>query len=228
MSTFTTALALMACVAVASVSATEELNGDNFDEKIAGKGAFVKFYAPWCGHCKRLAPVWDELAEGFSGSKTVLIADVDCTKEDSKALCSKFGVQGYPTLKSFTSSDPDGKAYEGGRDLAALQAFAAESLGPSCSPESLDLCDEDQVAEIEKYQAKDQAELQEMVDSATKAVEDAESKFKAELEKLQASYESLTKEKEADVAAASTPELRTVKMVLASMKKAGDAAHEEL
>jgi hypothetical protein len=139
-------------------------------------------------------------------------------------------VRGYPTIKSFTASDPDGAAYEGGRDLASLKAFAAENLGPSCSPDNLDLCDEAQVTEIKAFQAKDQSELQEMVDAATKKAEDAETTFKDGVSKLQATYEQLQKEKDAEVAAASTPELRVAKMVLASMQKAaeGDVAKDEL
>ena len=49
------------------------------------------------------------------------IADVDCTKDNSKDLCSKFGVKGYPTIKAFTAADPGGAPYEGGRDLASLK-----------------------------------------------------------------------------------------------------------
>jgi protein disulfide-isomerase-like protein len=207
-------------------SCTTELNGKTFDDAIAGKGAFVKFYAPWCGHCKRLAPVWDELAEDFASSKTVLIADVDCTKDNSKDLCSKFGVKGYPTIKAFTASDPDGAPYEGGRDLAALKEFASENLGPSCSPDNLDLCDDAQKAEIETFSAKDQSELEEMVTSATKSAEDAESTFKSEVEKLQKKYEALSKAKDDAVAAAATPELRVAKMVLTAMKKKADSKDE--
>ena len=104
--------------------------------------------------------------------------------------------------------------------------FAAENLGPSCSPDNLDLCDEAQKTEIEAFQAKDQSELEEMVTSATKAAEDAESNFKSEVEKLQKKYESLSKAKDDAVAAAATPELRVAKMVLTSMKKAADAKDE--
>lgn len=226
MMSFTTLTAVTLALVAATASATTELTGKNFDESIAGKGAFVKFYAPWCGHCKRLAPVWDELAEEFAGSESVLIADVDCTKSDNTNLCSKYGVRGYPTIKAFTASDPDGKAYEGGRDLDALKAYADENLGPSCSPDTIDLCSDEEVAEINKYKSKDQAELQKAVDDANQAAEDAETTFKTEVEKLQKKYEKLSSDKDAAVKAAATPELRFIKMVLASMKKATDAKDE--
>ena len=58
----------------------------------------IKFYAPWCGHCKKLAPDWNKLTDAFSGSKTAGVYDVDCTA-DGKPLCEANGVQGFPTLK---------------------------------------------------------------------------------------------------------------------------------
>mmetsp|Transcript_34091 Transcript_34091/g.47604 ORF Transcript_34091/g.47604 Transcript_34091/m.47604 type:complete len:175 (-) Transcript_34091:333-857(-) len=166
-----------------------------------------------------MKPAWDKLAESFKGNDNVAIVDVDCTKDDSKDLCSKYGVRGYPTIKYFTdATDPMGDKYEGGRDFDALKEFADENLGPSCSPKNLDLCDSAQVAEIEKYQAMSQEDLQKMVDKASKEAEDAEAHFKAEVEKLQKKYEKLSKEKDEAVAAASTPELRVVKQVLGHMK----------
>jgi protein disulfide-isomerase-like protein len=60
---------------------------------------FIKFYAPWCGHCKRLAPIWSMLAQDFKGSKQVGVASVDCTQHGD--LCNTQGVRGYPTLKVF-------------------------------------------------------------------------------------------------------------------------------
>ena len=119
-----------------------------------------------------------------------------------------------------------GDKYEGGRDFDALKAFADENLGPSCSPKNLDLCDDDQKAEIAKYSAMTEAELQEMVDASTKAVADAEALFKTEVEKLQKTYEKLSKDKDEAVAAASTPELRYVKQVLGHMKSSADAKDE--
>ncbi|XP_013402503.1 thioredoxin domain-containing protein 5-like, partial [Lingula anatina] len=69
-----------------------------FDDKVPQKAHFIMFFAPWCGHCQRLSPVWDELAVKFNtdpSTAEVLIAKVDCTAET--ALCSDQEVKAYPT-----------------------------------------------------------------------------------------------------------------------------------
>ena len=76
----------------------------------------------------------------------MLIADVDCTT-GGKPLCEKFGVKGYPTIKTFRAGDTDGEVYEGGRDLADLKKHA-ESLGPTCSVDNRDLCSSEQLLSV--------------------------------------------------------------------------------
>jgi len=159
-----------------------------------------------------MKPAWDQLGDEFSGSKTVLIGDVDCTVE--KDLCSKYGVRGYPTIKYFTGN-PDGDAYEGGRDFASLKKFADESLGPSCSNENIDLCDDDQKAILEKYNKMSAAERKEIVDKADQDIADLEENFKSEVKKLQASYEQLMADKDATIKAVQTKELGLLKSIKA-------------
>ncbi len=79
---------------------------------------FVKFYAPWCGHCKRLAPVWDELA--LKLDKKVNVAKVDCTKDT--VTCKRFDLRGYPTLILLRGGRM--YTYKGGRDAASLVSYA--------------------------------------------------------------------------------------------------------
>ena len=87
-SLFMTATLLSALSGVSGMDLTK----DNFEDSVQGKNAFVKFFAPWCGHCKSMKPAWDELAEIYSASSSVVIGDVDCTADESKDLCEGMSI----------------------------------------------------------------------------------------------------------------------------------------
>ena len=94
---------------------------------IGDKPWFIKFYAPWCGHCKKLAPVWDELYEMHKD--TVNIGKVDCTSDEGKPLCQHYEIRGYPTLLYFPiEEDKQGTylKYNKMRSVEALEHFIAE------------------------------------------------------------------------------------------------------
>ncbi|ESO94095.1 hypothetical protein LOTGIDRAFT_145171 [Lottia gigantea] len=98
---------------------------EKFDETIKLGNYFVKFYAPWCGHCKRLAPVWDDLARSFEFVEDVTIAKIDCTQHGS--VCSSNAIRGYPTL-IFFSNGKEVEKYSGGRDHENLKNFVDKML----------------------------------------------------------------------------------------------------
>jgi len=89
---------------------------------------FIKFYAPWCGHCKRLAPTWEEVATELKGE--VNVAKVDVT--GNRALGKQFDVKGFPTLLLFRR----GKMvkYSGARTKDAMVEWAKSAEGDAEVP----------------------------------------------------------------------------------------------
>merc|ERR1711971_1522543 len=73
---------------------TFDLTPENWEERIADKTIFIKFFAPWCGHCKAIKHDWDKLMSDFEGTITSLVGEVDCTGK-GKTLCEKYEVTGF-------------------------------------------------------------------------------------------------------------------------------------
>lgn len=165
-----------------------------------------------------MKPAWDKLMKDFKDSSSALIADVDCTAE-GKPLCDANGVQGFPTIKF---GDPSAlEKYEGARDYDSLKKFADENLKPMCSPSNMDLCDDDQKAELNKLLEMEAADLEAAIKEGEKKIEEAEETFKTELQKLQDQYQELMKTKEDTIAEVKSSGLGRMKSVLAHRNKAG-------
>ncbi|KAG0698012.1 thioredoxin-like protein [Suillus ampliporus] len=101
------------------------LTSETFDSFLAQTPAFVKFFAPWCGHCKKLAPTWIQVARRMQHKLN--IAEVNC--DEHKSLCSKQGVTGYPML--FYYSHGATTEYTGSRKYEPLVAFADKAASPT-------------------------------------------------------------------------------------------------
>jgi protein disulfide-isomerase A6 len=111
-------------------SEVEVLNDSTFDAAIGGaQNVLVAFTAPWCGHCKKLAPTWETLATDFSGDSNVVIAKVDADAPNGKETAQKFGVTSYPTIKYFPAGSKEPVAYDGGRNEEDLIAYLNEQAG---------------------------------------------------------------------------------------------------
>ena len=98
-----TVLSIICLLCIAYSSDVVELDSSNFEKLTQmNTGAttgdwFIKFYAPWCGHCKRLAPTWEEVATELKGQ--VNVAKVDVTQ--NRDLGKQYGIKGFPTLLLF-------------------------------------------------------------------------------------------------------------------------------
>jgi len=101
------------------------LTAANFDSFIKSNAkVLVEFYAPWCGHCKKLAPEYEKAAEKLKGR--VPLAKVDATVET--ALSTKYGVKSYPYLKWF--EDTRDTEYDGARTTDAIVEYAESMIVP--------------------------------------------------------------------------------------------------
>ncbi|XP_019456934.1 PREDICTED: protein disulfide isomerase-like 2-3 [Lupinus angustifolius] len=112
--------------------ASVELNSGNFDELVLKSKELwiVEFFAPWCGHCKKLAPEWKKAANNLKGKAK--LGHVDCDAE--KSLMSRFNVQGFPTILMFGADKDTPIPYEGARTASAIESFALEQLETNVAP----------------------------------------------------------------------------------------------
>jgi len=104
------------------------LTESNFDAEVMDKDFIVvEFYAPWCGHCKHLEPEWSKAATILKNNDPPLyLAKVDATEHG--ALASRFGVNGYPTIKIFRNGKDE--TYSGPRDAPGIVKFLKGQAGP--------------------------------------------------------------------------------------------------
>jgi len=104
------------------------LTDANFDEELAKhENLLVEFYAPWCGHCKKLAPEYAAAAQELAKrDPPYSLAKVDTT--ENKELGERFGIKGFPTLKFFKGGNPGD--YEGGRTKDAIVNYVVKKSGP--------------------------------------------------------------------------------------------------
>jgi hypothetical protein len=169
-----------------------------------------------------MKPDWDALADEFANSDKVLIADVDCTGAGDK-LCERFGVEGFPTIKTFAPPDDEGEDYEGGRDLASLKAHAS-SIGPACSAANKEVCSPEDLKELEATMKMSPDALEKELAELKQKIKDAEAAHDELVKGLQAQYE------ESDTATkkAKTDAKPRMKMLRAALVSSASANKDEV
>lgn len=114
-----------------------QLDESSFQEQVlAGDDIWlVEFYAPWCGHCKKLAPEWEQAATNLKGE--VKLGAVDATAY--QALAGQYQVQGYPTIKVFLPGKKHRPLdYQGAREADGITAYGLELVATHGPPPSVD------------------------------------------------------------------------------------------
>ncbi|KIW45320.1 protein disulfide-isomerase domain [Exophiala oligosperma] len=124
------AAASLALARLVSASDVHDLKTDNFKDFVSEHDlVLAEFFAPWCGHCKALAPEYEEAATTLK-EKNIPLVKVDCTAEGE--LCKDYGVEGYPTVKVFRGLE-NIKPYPGARKAPAIVSYMTKQQLPAVS-----------------------------------------------------------------------------------------------
>ncbi|KAJ8334091.1 hypothetical protein SKAU_G00397300 [Synaphobranchus kaupii] len=139
------------------------LVGKNFEEVAfdPAKNVFIEFYAPWCGHCKQLAPIWDKLGEKYKDNSNIVVAKMDSTVNEIDAV----KVHSFPTLKFFPAAD-DRKVidYNGERTLEGFTKFLESGGTEGGAPAGEEDEEDDDLADLEDQQDEDDSDGEEAHD----------------------------------------------------------------
>ncbi|WFD36978.1 protein disulfide-isomerase [Malassezia cuniculi] len=129
-------LLLLALVALVHASAVVDLTATKDYDATLGKdrGVLVEYFAPWCGHCQRLAPEYEQLGKAFASNDKVVIAKVDADK--NRDLAMRVGLRGFPTIKWYPANSLEAVDYNGERTAQALGEFVSKQSGLR-APQSL-------------------------------------------------------------------------------------------
>jgi len=179
-----------------------------------------------------LKPDWDKLGELYNkdGGKAQ-IADVDCTLDDAKKLCEKYGVQGYPTIKYFSKETSDlGEKYEEARDYNALKKFVKKMSKDPCNVETLANCNKKEKAFIEEMAQWDEAKLKEELDGFKTGIESAQAKHQefADLFEKQKEEAMATMKKQEEAKTEMDKLSKATKFKINILEQKGGAKKEEL
>lgn len=137
--------------------------GDNFNSDVVESDKFVllEAYAPWCGHCQQLEPVYNKLAELVKSAEDVVIAKIDATANENSAL----NIEGFPTIYLFKPKhEGEPIAYDGDRSLSSLVEFLEKHVGRKLVNEKLpeDIEDTDASEETDASETSEAPETDEL------------------------------------------------------------------
>merc|ERR1712136_10971 len=130
------------------------LVGKNFEEVAmdAKKAVPVEFYAPWCGHCKSLAPIWDELGAKYKDHENIIIAKMDATANELEQV----KVHSFPTIKYFPMGEGAAAVdFNGQRTLDGFSKFL-DAEGQEEVPAEEELGEDEEEDVPEEPVAKDE------------------------------------------------------------------------
>lgn len=136
MRVLTAALVVVALLVGAHADDVITISGQAQLDELIKKHAFVaaEFYAPWCGHCKKLEPEWSKAATALKGhDPEIVLVKADATDKENESMKGKYGISGFPTLKIFRGDSSQGQAYEGPREADGIVAYLKKQVLPAYS-----------------------------------------------------------------------------------------------
>ncbi|XP_009799259.1 protein disulfide-isomerase-like [Nicotiana tabacum] len=124
------------CVAVEEKEHVLTLDHTNFTDVVSNHNFIVvEFYAPWCGHCQKLAPEYEKAASVLSShDPPIVLAKIDASDEANRGLATQYQLKGFPTIKIFRNGGNNIQEYNGPREADGIVAYIKKQSGPA-SPE---------------------------------------------------------------------------------------------